>query len=263
MLYDPRWFIVILFSSLVYGALSSIVAARKMYFLAGALPHSALLSVVLSVIASKILNDMTEVLSLIFGILFTMIVAALLAIGLDPDTATAIFVSFSVSITVIGIYYVLTLFPAQVNLWAYILGDPLLVSWRELQYMGIISTIILIMTIPFLREHILIGVDRDFVRLSGVRTGVYDVMLMVALALATVGLLRVVGFVIEHVMLLLPGSLASIISSTGRKAVLISFIVSIASGMIGLMLSIFTSLAPSGLIGLVLLMIYILSLLQK
>jgi len=42
MYVDARWLIVILLSSSIYGLLSSVIAARKLFFLAGALPHAAL-----------------------------------------------------------------------------------------------------------------------------------------------------------------------------------------------------------------------------
>jgi len=257
---DPRWVVVVVFASLTYGILSPVIAARRLLFLAGALPHTALLSAVLALILSKSIGGAMELWSVIACITFTLLVALLLSKGVEPDTATAIFVSLSISLTVISIYYVLTTFPIEVSLWAYILGDPLLVSWRDVYYMVAISLIVLTLIVPFLREHVLIGVDRDFVRLSGVKTIVYDVAFMVSLALATVGLLKAVGFVVEHVMLLLPGTIAAMIACSGKETIVLGLLVSLLGGLIGLTISLIVGLAPSGLIGLILLSFYLLSL---
>ncbi len=260
MYVDPRWLIVVVSASIVYGLLSSIIAARRLFFLAGALPHSALLAAVLAIIASKTIGGGAELWALAISIVLVSSIALLISKGVEPDSATAIFVSFSVSSTAIGIYYVLTMFPVETSLWAYILGDPLLVTWRDVNYMVIVSLAILALIVPFLREHILIGVDRDFVKLSGVKVVVYDTIFMVSLALATVGLLRAVGFVVEHVMLLLPGTIAAMVARNSRSAVLLGLIVSMISGVAGLVVSILTGFAPSGVIGLILLSVYVVSL---
>ncbi len=257
MYIDPRWLIVVIMASTVYGVLSPIIAARRLFFLAGTLPHTALLSVTLAIIISSLIGGFIEMWAVAFGAALVYMVAILTSRGVEPDVATAIFVSFSVSMTVIGMYYVLTMFPTETSLWAYILGDPLLVTWRDIHVITVISIVVLAMTVPFLREHVLLGIDRDFVRLTGARSILYDTLLMTALALATVGLLRIVGFVIEHVMLLLPGSIAATAAKSGRRAMIIGFLTALFGGLLGLILSLLAGLAPSGLIGLVLLAIYI------
>ena len=263
MYIDPRWIIVVVLSSLVYGLLSPIIAARRLLFLAGSLPHSALLSVILSVILANTLGGSLSVWAVIISIILVYTVAFMLSRGISGDTATAVFVSFSVSLTVISMYYVITRYALATSLWAYILGDPLLVTWSDTYYAIIVSSITLILIVPFLREHILIGIDRDFVRLSGVNTVLYDVALMTALAIATVGLLKIVGFVIEHVLLLLPGIIASSIARGGSKAVVVAVLVSLLGGISGLFLGLYMGLAPSGSIGLILLLLYIIVLFRR
>ncbi len=254
---DVRWFLVVLMASLTYGVMSPVVKARRFLFLAGALPHSALLSALLAIVLERTLNFPFEVGSVILSLLLVSMVSLLIARGLSPDSATAIFVSFTVSMTTIVLYYILTAFPMETSVWALIIGDPLLVTWSDVRFGFLITVAVVLALLPFLREQILLGVDRDFVRLSGVRPEFYDAMLVVAMALSTVGLLKVVGFVVEHVMILLPGVIASVYARSGRQAVLVSMLVSLAGGLVGLILSLLTGLAPSGVIGLVLLFAYL------
>lgn len=263
MYLDLRWLIVIASASIIYGILSPLIAARRLYFLAASLPHIALLSAILAILASRVLSGSVEAWSIVISIALVYTVAFLISKGVDSDIATAVFVSLSVSLTVIGMYYVLTRFPAAVSLWAYVLGDPLLTTWRDTSYTVLILTVILILNVPFLREQVLIGIDRDFVKLSGRRVAIYDAMLMASLALATVGMLKVVGYVIEHVMLLLPGAIGATLAKSSRSAIVGGLASSLLGGILGLFLSLTTGLAPSGLIGLTLLLMYVLSLILK
>jgi len=263
LLMDPRWVAVVGLASMVYGLLSSIVTARRLLFLAGALPHSALLSALLAIITVNTINCPFELCSLLFSLILVSIVSILLSRGSNPDDATAIFVSLSVSLTTIALYYILTAFPMETSVWAFIIGDPLLATWRDVYFTLAVSIIVITLTVPFLREHILIGVDRDFVRLSGVKVSIYDAMLTASLAIATVGLLKVVGFVVEHVMVLLPGITAASLAKSGKDAVIIGLSISLAGGLSGLLLSVITGLAPSGVIGIIMLIFYLLALLRR
>lgn len=257
---DPRWFIVVGLASVVYGVLSPVVVSRRLLFLAGALPHSALLSALLGIIVMNLLGCPFELCSIIFSLILASTVSLLISKGVKPDSATAIFVSLSVSLTAISLYYILTAFPMETSVWSYIIGDPLLVTWKDITFMVAVSAVVLVLIVPFLREHILIGVDRDFVRLSGVRVSIYDAMIVISLALATVGLLKAVGFVVEHVMVLLPGVTASALARSGKTAVVLGFLLSLVGGLLGLVISVITGIAPSGVIGIVMLAFYLLSL---
>ncbi len=263
LILDPRWVIVVALASLVYGLLSPVVVARRLLFLAGTLPHSALLSALLAIITVNLLGCPFEICSVIFSLALVSMVSLLLSRGVKPDDATAIFVSVSVSLTTIALYYILTTFPMETSVWSYIIGDPLLVTWDDVMFTASVSVVVFLLIAPFLREHILIGVDRDFVRLSGIRASIYDAMVVASLAVATVGLLKAVGFVVEHVMVLLPGITASSLARSGRDAVLLGLLLSLAGGLSGLLLSVATGLAPSGVIGIVMLGFYLVSLLLR
>lgn len=258
-LIDPRWFIVISLSSIVFAVMSSMVLSRRMLFLAGSLPHSALLSALLSIIIERTLGLPSQVGSLIMSVALISLFSLMISRGLKTDVATAIFLSMTVSLTAISLYYILTKFPIAGSVWSYLVGDPLLVTWEDVIYTAIISSITLIMIIPFLKEQALIGIDRDFAKLSGVNVSFYDAIAVISLAIGVVGMLRVVGFILEHVMILLPGVIAASIARSYRSFLIYAFIISLIGGLGGLALSIMTSLAPSGCTGLLMLSFYILA----
>ncbi|MCS7103586.1 MAG: metal ABC transporter permease, partial [Candidatus Korarchaeum sp.] len=105
--------------------------------------------------------------------------------------------------------------------------------------------------------------DRDFARISGVKIGFYDVIAALSLAIATIGLLKVTGFVLEHVMILLPGITAASLAKSLRGFFIQAFTISLLGGLGGLMLGLLTGLAPSGCVGLVLLSLFLVSLIGR
>ncbi|RLE85873.1 MAG: metal ABC transporter permease [Thermoprotei archaeon] len=260
MILDPRWFIIVISASLTYGAMSPITAARRMYYLASSLPHSALLAAIIAHPLSQFLGGSLALWSLAVGIPLSYIVILLVQRGVPEDVATAVFVSLSVSASVAAIYYVLTTFPPRESLWSYIIGDPLLASWHDTIQAVVISVVSIVLMIPHYNRQVLLGVDRDYASLIGLRIKLYDYLFITSLSLATIGLLKVVGFVMEHVLLLLPASIALNIAKSSYQALLISTIASLAAGLLGLFLSLMLNQAPSATIGFVLLATYLLSL---
>lgn len=260
---DVRWILAISLSSMVFGVVSPLVLSRRLLFLAGTLPHSALLSALLAIILDRALSFPPQLGSIIISVALVSVVLYTISKGLRTDVATAIFLSLTVSLTALSLYYVITSFPVRESIWSYLVGDPLLVTWEDARYTALISLIVLGINLPLLKRQILIGADRDLARISGVKVAFYDVITALSLAIATVGLLRITGFVLEHVMILLPGITASSLSRSLRGFLLQAFMISLLGGLGGLMLGLLTGLAPSGCTGLVLLSIYLISLLGR
>ena len=251
-------------ASLVYGFLGPVVAARRLYFLASASPHAALLSAVLAIPLTRIIGVGGEYLwAIVIGIVLIYFVGYLVYRGVDPDTATAVFVAFTASSSVMAIYYVLTHYPIETDIWAIIVGDPLLASW-ESSFLAL--AILLVISLAILlthRENICLGVDRDYVRLAGVNIRVYDLIVFTLLAVATVALIKIVGFVLEHVLVLLPAAIAVTWSRSARQALLTSITVSLIAGLTGLYLAVQLNQAPAGTTGLILLAVYLAVLLYR
>lgn len=259
---NARWVAVMVSAALAYGFLSSIVAARRLYFLAGASAHSALLAAVLALPLTAITGLLSEQgWALIVGLVLMYAVGYLIYRGVEPDTATAVFVAATASASVLAIYYVLTRFPVEVELWAIIVGDPLLASREEAIFALSVAAITVLTTLLTYREQVYVGIDREFARLTGLRVWAYDLLTFTLLALTTVGLIKVVGFVLEHVLLLLPSAIGVRLSRSSRGVLAISACSSLSASLAGLCLAILLDQSPAGVVGLILLSAYVASLL--
>ena len=262
--FDPRWVSVVIAAALAYGCMSPIVAARRLYFLAGASAHSALLAAVLAIPLAAWASSIAEPVWAIFLGLFLMyVVGYMVHKGIDPDTATAVFVAATASASVLAIYYVLTRFPMRAELWAIIVGDPLLASWADAWYALLMASATALAVLLTYREQIYVGLDREFVALSGAKLWLYDWLTFTFLALTTVALIRVVGFVLEHVLLLLPSAIATRLAKSSKGVLITSISVSTSAALLGLYLAILLDQSPAGLIGVVLLGAYLLAMTRR
>ncbi|MEM3936052.1 MAG: metal ABC transporter permease, partial [Ignisphaera sp.] len=248
------------FSSLLYGFISPVIAARRLFFLATEAPHMALFSVVLGIVVYKTTNLLNEFLwALIISIILINVVGHLIRAGVDPDVATSVMVSLTASGSVVATYYVLTFYSVQYNLWAFILGDPLLVTSQEALQLTIIAVASALATVYLYMFGVYMGVDLDHTKLSARNIWLYDTAIYTLLGISSVALLKIVGFVLEHVLLTLPAIIASTVSSSSREALHTSVVSAVASSFLGLLLSTKLNIAPAGGIGFITLSIYLIA----
>ena len=228
-----KWVLVMSIAALTYGLLSPIVAARRLYFLASASPHSALLAAVLAIPLTRVFGVANEYIwAIVLGLFLTYIVGYMIHRGIDTDTATATFVAFTASASVMAIYYVLTSFPLETDIWAIIVGDPLLADWDDVAYASIVMIFTALTVLLTCREQICLGIDKDYVRL-------------------------------EHVLILLPAAIATTASKSAKDAMYLSIISSFTASILGLHLAVALGLAPAGITGLSLLTLYVFALLGR
>lgn len=257
---DPRWVVVVASAAVAFGALSAVVSARKLYYFASSLPHAALLAAVLGYPLAAWLGGDPLVWALAVGVPLSYGVVYLVERGVEEDVATAVFVSFSVAASVAAIYYVLTHFSLSTSLWSLVIGDPLLASWRDAWWAVGLGCFVAAAVLLSYREQVVIGVDRDFAATAGLRVRLYDYLVVTALAVASIGLLRAVGFVVEHVMILLPSAAAVNVSDNSVEALGVSLLASVFAGLAGLLAGVALDVAPSAAIGFILLGVYMASL---
>jgi len=259
---DIRWFLVMGGAALALSSMSPIVAARRLGFFASALPHSALLAVSLGYMLSMVLGLDPFTCSLLLSLPVSYTFTLLLHRGVDTEVATSVFVAFTSSSSVAAMYFVLTKFPAETSLWSYILGDPLLVSWSEALAIFLIALLLTALAILVYKVEVMVGLDADFARVSGVRVELRDYLLTTMLMLASVGMLRVVGFVVQHVAILLPAAIGARLARSASQFMLVSIALSLLASLLSVILASVVDMPPSAVYGLLLMTAYILSLLR-
>ena len=234
-----------------YGLISNVVAARRLYFLAAASPHSALFAASLGMAIYLILGGIPRYWSLLVGIILLNLVAYLIRVSKNRDVATSVFVSLTSSLGVITLYYLSQVAKvSEKDLMSIIIGELTSINSTYVLEAALITLILVIAVITtyygLIHETVSNGISK------------YDVMLYVILALVTVGLIKLTGFILEHVLILMPGAIASIISRRAKDSLVVSTISSISATSIGLLSSVLTGLSPSGIAGVFLVGAYVL-----
>ena len=245
--YPWEWIATMLGAGLAYGALSPLLHSRRLLFIAGAAPHAALAAASLGTVIGGLLGINHNIMSMLLG--FMLIYSAGYAAyrGMDPDVAAALLAGFTASLSVIGLYAASRV---GMQLSGIILGDPLLASRLEALIVLATGVAISVASLLIARKATYIGVDRDDALISGSRVWLYDLILYSIIAISTVGLITVVGFILEHVLLLIPGALILPFVRGSRTVVVIGGAAGAVFGLAGLVVSTILSIPPAAATGL-------------
>ncbi|MEM4594415.1 MAG: hypothetical protein QXU80_05220, partial [Zestosphaera sp.] len=104
---ELRWLLTFTSLGLIFGFLSPVIAARRLYYLSAAAPHSTLFSIALSLIVTGTSwSNNYYVVAVAVSVLLMFGVSYMVRSGLDPDVATSVFVAGTTASSVLILYYV-------------------------------------------------------------------------------------------------------------------------------------------------------------
>lgn len=249
-LVEPTWVITMLSIGLAYGSLSYLISIRRLFYLAEASPHIALFTLTLTTIVTGFYGLESLLLSILIGIFIVATLGLTTSGAKDLDKNISILIGLSASLNVLTLYFLLKTNPRGFSFTTIFIGDPLLTTSSEAIITLTIALLTLIINTLTLREQLIVSIDREFAKISNLKTWLYDSLAYVILALNTIGLLRVTGFILQHVLALLPSVAISMI----RRSLWESYVLTIVSTtyitLASLNISILLGIPPSGVIGL-------------
>ncbi len=244
-------------SSLAFGSISALIAARRLYFLAHVTPHMALLAAPLSaIVLGHKGGDWILAVLLVLVLVWTS--GYTLYKGVSSDVIASIMVSFTASATVLALYYAQRIVGAG-RVSQLILGDPLLVTSFEGLAALIVGLLVAVFSLSIAREVFFVGVSRETALVSGLKVWIYDFTLYTLMALSVAIMLRITGFLVTSVLTLLPGAIAVIVARGSLQVTLASITIASIASALGLLASISLNMPPSGVTGLILVTIYALA----
>lgn len=251
---------VALLSSVMLGVVSPLIAARRLYFLAVESSHMALLAASLAVILTNITPVKYEFFwVLLVGLTIMYFVGLAIHRGVDPDIATSIATGATISGSVIAMYVALTRFRTSYSLWSLILGDPLLTTRQDIYVLILLTAIALAVSLSTYKVMIYVGIDRDSAALTFGSIHIYEILFFTVLGLTSLALIKIVGYTLEHVLMLMPALTAMNLVEGSRRLMASSVCISVASNLLGFSMAMKLGIAPAGSVGLVALSIYLAS----
>uniref|UniRef100_A0A7C4D7H5 Metal ABC transporter permease n=1 Tax=Staphylothermus marinus TaxID=2280 RepID=A0A7C4D7H5_STAMA len=263
LIVEHSWVITMLSIGLAYGSLSYLISIRKLYYLAEASPHIALFIFTLSIIITGFYGLESFLLSITIGIFTITLLGLTTGKTRDLDKSLSLLIGLSSSFNVLALYSLLKTNPRGLSFTTIFIGDPLLTTTRE-AYVSLAIALFTLTTITVtLREQLIISIDRDFAKISSIKTWLYDSLAYATLAINTIGLLRITGFILQHVLALLPSVAISMIKKSLWESYLLTIVSTTYIALASLNVSILLGVPPSGIIGLAYIVYFIIIYLKR
>lgn len=215
--------------ALVAGPLGSFIVWRRMSFFGDTLAHSALLGIAIGLITGSNPQLSIIISSLVFAILLTLLDRRP---GLSTDTILGILAHSSLAVGVV----VLALSGAQrLNLEAYLFGELLTVSGRDVAWVVVISGVVGVLLLRFWKPLLSATVHAELARIEGLNVHRLNLLLVVLLALTIAVSMKLVGVLLITALLIIPPASARRFSDSPERMALLASIIGMVSVLLGLL----------------------------
>jgi len=256
-----RGMIAAVIVGIVCAVVGTYVVLRGMAFFGDALAHTILPGIALGYLITGGARDV-----LFWWALGTAVLAAL-GIGVVSKQAqvkedTAIGIIFA-GMFALGIALISTVRSYAVDLSHFLFGDVLSVSTSNLWLILIFSTIVLLTIAAFYKEFTAISFDPILAMTLRLPVGLLNNLLLTLIAVTVAVSLQTVGVALMVAMLVTPAATASLLTHRLPKMMLLASVFAAFSGITGLYLSYYFSIASGAAIVLTATALFLLGFLWK
>lgn len=218
--------------ALIAGPLGVFIVWRRMAYFGDTLSHSALLGVGLGFWLS--INPMLTVM-LVCAILAVSLVVLQTNQKLASDTLLGILAHSTLSL---GIIVVAFLQGLRIDLFGYLFGDILAISWQEVFYIYLIAAVVLIIIIKLWRALLLSTLNPDLAVVAGLAPRKLQFILMLLLAMVIAVAMKIIGVLLITSLLIIPAACARNFAKSPEQMAIFASI----AGMCAVSLGLFASL---------------------
>ncbi len=250
-------FLAILLITPIFGLLGTMIVMNKMAFFSDSLGHGAFTGIAIG----SILGLMEPVLAAVaFSIAFALGITLIKNKShASTDTIIGVFSSIAVALGL-----VLMSFGGSFNKYSsYLIGDLLSISTGEIVLLVFVLVVVIIIWTLIFNKLLLVSVNRSLAGSRGVKTLPVEIIFTSIIAVIVTISIQWVGLLIINSLLVLPAAAAKNISSNVRNYTLFSVMISLFSGVSGLIASYYFNTATGATIVLVSGMLFFLSLIFK
>ncbi len=225
--------------AILLGWLGTFAVVRQLSFIGEGIAHSSLTGIALALLLGWAPMPVTIILSIIIAIFIYFLEKRS---NLSGDMAIAVvFTSFlAVGIILLSFYQ-----GYQPELISFLFGNILMINQFDLINILLIGLVMISGLIIFYRQLLFTTFDPIGAQLAGLRLWLYDCLLYVALALAIVLSIKLVGIVLVSALLVTPSAIAKSFSTSFKNFTSLAIAISCLTVTVGLILSYYLDL-PSG-----------------
>lgn len=256
-------------AGLIVGVLApligSVVVIRRLSFIADTLSHFSLAGVCLGVILSRLIDFgmvSPTIMGVIFSIIGTFLINKLRSYYQNyKEISMPIIMSLGLALSGIFINYSSDINSKYTTSLLY--GSIYSVKGNNLVLILIISVLILAFAFFFYKQIITMCFDETYARVSGLNVRLLEFGLTIALSLVISLFIDIIGVLLIASLMILPIASSILIGQSFKQTLLISFIISEISIIIGFVLSFHMNLSTGPVIILINIIVYLIIILIR
>lgn len=243
---------------------SAIMLLRGALYITPEISHAALGGAALGVLLQILLPNLIDPFA--FAILFCIMTSILVSrAGRNSQQALGMMLSVSLALSVMLYAVIRSYLPMEKKIMVdgYLVSDLLLISNTDVLSLAIASTITILIIIVFYREFLYICFDMETAESLGLKVGLYDSLLFATSAITAAVIAKTMGVLLSVTLLVMPAAVSRLITSRVNGMLIISFAITVFSGLCGLAISLYLNIPTSGSIALVSIILFSLAYLAR
>jgi zinc transport system permease protein len=231
--------------SILTGIISVFVVLRRVSFVGSGISHAAFGGVAIGFLTGT--NPLITATA--YSILVAFGIERISSKGkIAEDTAIGVFFSSSMAL---GIVLISLSRSYNVDLFGYLFGSILAISENEMWLTIGVTLLILTALLIIMKELLLTTFNEELAIVSGISTRMIKSIFLIAMAVAIVMSIKVVGIILVSALLVIPGAVAQFLSRSFYPMLIISCLTAFFSTICGLYLSYKFDISPGGTIVLI------------
>ncbi|NLM75474.1 MAG: metal ABC transporter permease [Clostridiaceae bacterium] len=238
----------------VFAVLGTMIVNNNMAFFSDALGHGAFTGVV---IGGLIGFGFPMGSVIIFSLLFAFLIALIKHKSkLSGDTVIGV---ISATAVALGIFLVTLGGRSFAKLNSYLIGDILSITPKEIFFLFILLIVVFVFWFVFFNRLLLVSINQSLADSRGINTFLYEAVFSCFVAVTVAVSMPWIGLLVINSFLVLPAASARNLARNQRQYHLIAVIISVFSGITGLILSYYIETATGATIVLILAVIFFIS----
>ncbi|MGX8700283.1 metal ABC transporter permease [Caproiciproducens sp.] len=243
--YMKNALLAVLLITPLFGLVGTMIVNNKMSFFSDALGHSALTGIAVGVLMG-VDNYLISMMG--FALLFALCISAVMDSGTSSaDTIIGVFSSTGLALGIV----LLSASGGFAKYSGYLIGDILTVQPEEIVMLAFILLAVLVIWSLFFNQLLLTSINADLAASKGIHTRFVEKLFVVIVAAIVTVSIKWVGVLIINSLLVLPAASARNLAKGMRSYHLIAVLISLFSGVSGLIVSYYTGTAAGGTIVLI------------
>jgi zinc transport system permease protein len=251
-------FLAVLLITPIFAILGTIIVNNRMAFFSDALGHGAFTGIAIGTVAGVFEPIWSAIVfSVAFAILITVIKNKTRS---STDTVIGVFSSTAIALGVV----LMTLGGNSANKYSSVLmGDLLSIRPSDVGILLILSIIIIVLSTVYYNKILLVSLNLSLAKSRGINTLVIEMAFTALIAVVITVSIQWVGLLIINSLLVLPAAAARNVSSNAGQYQILALLVSVFSGVVGLILSYYLNTATGATIVLISAVVYFITLLVR